>query len=354
MTDSLTLIDMLVRGIAVGAMAVAGLAFWVSGAARHVRLVTVLASTSVGCWMISESHVLRHVFGSLYVLVDLPAYPVAGMFWMFAVVVFEDRPLTVWRWAPAAILLAAALISQILPEPQQTWLWASRNVFGALLSIHVVLVIALGWSGDLLESRRRMRGLVLGLAGVMAVTNVVMGLVARFTHHGELQLFMTGGPYGITLTAVVMVALAVLFLQPRPAVFSVARLNAAGADARAEAAERLMLQSLNALMAADGWRREGLTIGAVARDLDAPEHRVRRLINQRLGHRNFADFVNSYRIEAAKTRLGDPREARTTVATIAFDLGYGSLGPFNRAFRTATGDTPTAWRRRALESSPEL
>ncbi len=354
MTDSLTLIDMFVRGIAVGAMVVAGLAFLISGAARNVRVVTAVASLSVGCWMVSESHALRVALGDLRVLVDLPAYPVAGMFWLFAVVVFEDRPLTALRWVPAVILMAAALLSVVLPEPGQTWLWAARNIFGALLSAHVVLLIALGWSGDLLESRRRMRGLVLGLGGVLAVTNVIMGLAARFAHQGDLQLFMTGGPYGIALTAVVIAAIAVMFLQPRPAVFSAVRLTVAGPDVRAEAAERLMLQNLNALMAADGWRHEGLTIGAVARELDAPEHRLRRLINQRLGHRNFADFVNSYRIEAAKTRLGDPREARATIGTIAFDLGYGSLGPFNRAFRAATGSTPTEWRRQALQASPEL
>jgi len=39
------------------------------------------------------------------------------------------------------------------------------------------------------------------------------------------------------------------------------------------------------------------------------------------------------------------------VAAIAFDLGYGSLGPFNRAFRAATGATPTEWRRQALAAA---
>ena len=110
-----------------------------------------------------------------------------------------------------------------------------------------------------------------------------------------------------------------------------------------------MLARLNEIMAADGWREEGLSIGGLARQLDAPEHRVRRLINQRLGFRNFAAFVNGDRIEAAKRRLADPGEALTTVAAIAFDLGYGSLGPFNRAFRAATGSTPTEWATRGAE-----
>ena len=354
MTDSLTLIDMFVRGIAVGAMAIVGLGFLASGAARNVRVVTGLVSLSIICWIITESHVLWLALGDVHHLIALPAYPVAGLFWIFSAVVFEDRPLTLARWAPAAMLFVVALVCQVLPEPQQTWLWATRNIFGGLLSAHVVFMIVRGWSGDLLESRRRLRGLVLGFSGLLAVTNVILGLANRYSPHEAWMMFMTGGPYGIAMFALLIVAGAVLFLQPRLAVFSVSQPTVTGPDARAEAAERLMLQSLNTLMAADGWRREGLTIGAVARELDVPEHRLRKLINQRLGHRNFADFVNSYRIEAAKIRLGDPREARTTVAAIAFDLGYGSLGPFNRAFRAATGSTPTEWRRHALQASPDL
>jgi AraC-like DNA-binding protein len=32
------------------------------------------------------------------------------------------------------------------------------------------------------------------------------------------------------------------------------------------------------------------------------------------------------------------------IITIALDAGFGSLGPFNRAFREAEGMTPSAYR----------
>ena len=76
-----------------------------------------------------------------------------------------------------------------------------------------------------------------------------------------------------------------------------------------------------------------------------PEYRLRRLINGQLGHRNFAVFVNAYRVEAAARRLADPAEARKTIGEIAFDLGFTSLNPFNRAFKEIVGLTPTEWRR---------
>lgn len=354
MTDSLTLIDMFVRGIAAGGMAVIGLCFLVSRAEPKVRLVTGLLSLSIVLWLIAESETLSRVFCSFSILITLPSYPVAGLFWMFAMVVFDDRPLMPAHWVPTFVLLVVYGVRHLLPASQDTWVWATGNVLSGALSAHVVFVIARGWAGDLLESRRRLRSLVVGFAGFLALANVVIALAHRIEPNDTWHLFMTGGPYGVAMFAALMMLAAMQFLQPQPAVFRVSRPATTGPDSRAETAERLILQDLNDLMSAGGWRREGLTIGAVAQNIDVPEHRLRRLINQRLGHRNFADFVNSYRIEAAKARLGDPNDARTTVAAIAFDLGYGSLGPFNRAFRTATGVTPTEWRRQALKSSPDL
>jgi AraC-like DNA-binding protein len=99
------------------------------------------------------------------------------------------------------------------------------------------------------------------------------------------------------------------------------------------------------------WRQEGLTIGGLAERVGVPEHRLRRLINDHLGHRNFAAYVNARRVDAAKRILCDPTQARTTVAAIAFELGFGSLGLFNRAFKEVTGSTPTEWRKKMLEAA---
>ena len=52
--------------------------------------------------------------------------------------------------------------------------------------------------------------------------------------------------------------------------------------------------------------------------------------------------------QASSTFKTDPAKVALPVLTIAMDLGYGSLAPFNRAFRDTTGQTPTDWRRAAL------
>ena len=58
------------------------------------------------------------------------------------------------------------------------------------------------------------------------------------------------------------------------------------------------------------------------------------------------------RIVAARHALADPNHARTPVSAIAYQMGFGSVGPFNRAFKSATGLTPTEWRRKSLIGSP--
>ncbi len=71
---------------------------------------------------------------------------------------------------------------------------------------------------------------------------------------------------------------------------------------------------------------------------------MRRAINGQMGYRNFASFLNSFRLAEVKAALADPTQKEVPIITIALDAGFGSLGPFNRAFREAEGITPSAFR----------
>ncbi len=75
-----------------------------------------------------------------------------------------------------------------------------------------------------------------------------------------------------------------------------------------------------------------------------PEAALRALINQKLGFRNFNDFLHHHRLQEAAARVA--RED-LPVLSIALDCGYGSIGPFNRAFKERLGVTPTEYRAAA-------
>jgi AraC-like DNA-binding protein len=97
------------------------------------------------------------------------------------------------------------------------------------------------------------------------------------------------------------------------------------------------------------YRQEDLSVASLAAQLGVAEYRLRRLINQRLGHRNFNAYVNGLRLDQARAALADPAQRQLPVLTIALDAGFGSIGPFNRAFKAATGLTPTDYRRQRLD-----
>ena len=118
---------------------------------------------------------------------------------------------------------------------------------------------------------------------------------------------------------------------------------------RSESEDRHDLETLDGLAASGVLMGPGMTINKLAGLAGMPEHRLRRLVNQHLGYRNFADYLNFHRIEAAKSRLSVVADRHVPVLTVAMDLGYGSLGPFNRAFKERAGMTPTAFRRQALD-----
>ena len=344
------LLDPFVRGLVAGGLAAFTLAVARSRAEPPVKWVTFAMAVCVACWMSSESASMWNAMGRP-LAVQLVGFLASGAFWLFVLVVFEDRPLRPWAAIPIAILVIMGLAITFLPNRESNLVGAAFNAFSGLLALHVVYVIAGGWRGDLVEGRRRARAALIGVVALFVLVEVVLSFAARFDPGGGWLRFAVGNPYGASILAVLIFAIVAVFLEARASLFAPPRRNGARADPRAEAAERQLLQRLEAFVAAEGWRREGLTIGDLAEALETPEHRLRRLINNRLGHRNFAEFLNASRIAAAQRRLADPVEASTTVAAIAFDLGYGSLGPFNRAFRAATGSTPTEWRRDALQAS---
>ena len=80
------------------------------------------------------------------------------------------------------------------------------------------------------------------------------------------------------------------------------------------------------------------------------KHDISRVINERMGI-NFFDFVNNYRVDAAKHLLADPAMSRFTIAAVAFECGFNSVSAFNAVFKKFEGVTPSAYRKRSAAAS---
>lgn len=87
-----------------------------------------------------------------------------------------------------------------------------------------------------------------------------------------------------------------------------------------------------------------LTLKKLAGRLNVHYNHLSQIINERMGC-SFNDYVNGFRIEAAKRRLTDPKSAKLTVLEIAYETGFYSKSVFNTAFKKFTGLTPSQYRR---------
>lgn len=346
MPETALTIELLLRGAAIGALAATAVAFFRGGASLSVRIAGLLFCLSVIGYVFNSSPALREAGG----LLIAPAWALSlaggGYFWLFIYILFEDRRITWQSLIPAAVLTIVGVIGVITKPPVRSAVWIVHNLIEIALSAHALHIIYRSWRGDLVEARRQLRGPFLGVVTLLtiALASVEIGESVGV----EASWYSLAGA---ATMAIFCLAGNFIFLQARDALFGAAApIVAPGmAQPAVDPADRLAFEKLAQVMDKDeAWKAEGLTIGSLAEKVGLPEHRLRRLINDHSGHRNFAAFVNARRIEAAKRTLADPAQSRTTIAAVAFDLGFGSLGPFNRAFKEATGKTPTQWRREAL------
>lgn len=87
-----------------------------------------------------------------------------------------------------------------------------------------------------------------------------------------------------------------------------------------------------------------LTIFTLAAQLAISRHHLSQVINEQTGN-SFYDFINSYRVEAVKSRLQEPDSACYSILGIAIDCGFNSKATFNTTFKKLTGTTPSAYQK---------
>jgi AraC-like DNA-binding protein len=326
----------------------------------------------------------------------------AVLFWVFVQALFDDnfalRPFHVVAWIAVAVLAAFNCVAvaggaSVLAPVTMGLQRAVPLVFAVLAA----LAAAVHWREDLVEKRRRLRVFIVVTGVGYSVGMLAVRLVSP---HGRLSGLSATVDVAVLLAIVAVVAWRMVRLAgsdlfpaahvptampmvafedaPPPAAepLPVEPLPAeeiatpAPADSPApppsealpspqpepepatDLAEDRLAESLQHVMAVDrAYRSEDLSIASLAARLSVPEYRLRRLINRRLGHRNFNAYVNGFRLAEAMAALADARKRELPVLTIALTAGFQSIGPFNRAFKAATGLTPTEFRKQKLAES---
>ena len=87
-----------------------------------------------------------------------------------------------------------------------------------------------------------------------------------------------------------------------------------------------------------------LKIQHLAEKAGVSSHHLSQIINENL-NQNYADFVNSYRINEAKRLLLSPEYEQEKILSIAFDAGFQNKATFNVSFKKYTGMSPTEFKK---------
>jgi AraC-like DNA-binding protein len=256
------------------------------------------------------------------------------------------------RW-----LLALFVLQVFLEEPVR-WLipgrdqpaWANAAAAGLeVLFAGVAIYWALAsWRADLVEARRRLRiavFLVIGLNVVGSTTLRVAFLDTRTNYYAYI---------GLLALNLVLLAVFVLLRFPaeeigeRPAVEPNVRPLRPPTGGHVEAQTAAALARLVSLLEVEHvYREPGLSLNDLAGRVGLPEYRLRKLIHEQLGYRNFNMFIHDYRVREACAQLSDPEMRRLPILTIALSVGYQSVNTFNRGFGAIMGMTPSAFRSEA-------
>jgi AraC-like DNA-binding protein len=342
--DSLTF-DLMVRG---GSITLLALWSWLLIRDHWPALparIAVMLNASITCHVIATSGWSNEYPGLDWVF-ELGSVSVPAFFWLFARAWFNDEErIGWWSWLVVPLCMILVTILDLNFE-------AKGPIFMAMAAAMRGTMFALGgaglwvaWrgrEGDLVESRRRLRLLMIVTVGTFVIITNAIEILAHNDFIPDVS------------RSLIEVGILILTFGFCAHMFGIRQGDLFGPALRREAEragpvhqDPLAIRLLAHMESEKSYRDETLTIAGLAQQLGEQEYRLRRLINGSLGHRNFAAFLNGYRLDEVKAALADPSQKDVSILTIALDAGFGSLGPFNRAFRATVGMTPTEFRARS-------
>jgi AraC-like DNA-binding protein len=352
-------LDLLLRAATVALAFSAALAIAIRRNRSAAAPYAAFAVAGIGAFMIASAPGAHASLGLAAFFFNAWCLATPGVVWLLARSLFREGG----RHNAAHLLAIGALVCVTMvgdygryalgplaayQEVSRFLLLAGRGAALALLFSACAMAV-MHWRADLVEQRRRARAAFIVIVGATFVALAASEFL--FGGHGApLDVLLVGH------TALLLLAFALLQVLARgglaelldvPATVGPAPLTVVRSDGLDAAIARRVVEAM-----ADRklWRREGLGIAELARELGTQEYRLRRAINRHLGYRNFNDFLHDYRLNEAAARLCDVEELHLPVLTIALDCGYGSIGPFNRAFKARYGVTPSQFRNQAAST----
>lgn len=269
-----------------------------------------------------------------------------SVFWLFSRSWFNDE--THISWKSWSIVIITTAISVILWMARVSGYDQGVNIPSRLMWIAFsIWGLWIAWQGkdnDLVEARRRLRSLFIVTVGSSIGVITIIFFIYNIFLRSITPYFVTISVNGVILIITYYLIISLVRSYPKDLFAPIEKPTSNGHEDNSIEATALQEKLEHYISYERAYRDEGLTISRLASALNEQEYKLRRLINGRLGYRNFSSFLNHYRLIEVREALSDPAQAEVPILTIALDSGFGSLAPFNRAFRQSEGMTPTEYR----------
>ena len=343
-----------------------------SGFLRTLLILTILAGSAYALllgkeefgWDAQEKAWLR-----------LVATPGVFFLWLSVRVLFEDG---FKAHTGHFVLLAAIFAALALPLFVEMPIIVGKisldiamiTLIAVAFACHLLWLLVADRENDLDETRRQLRLLLAGVAAlyIVAMTfgRILQGGMlspADFAFLGSILLFAIkifafylaqGYPSRLSLLWEHASSDVSICREASPRVVEPLPFRQLSeefpSDKDIEAAEKIRATVKTQRLYADS----SMTLGSLAKQMEMPEYRVRQLINRVLEYRNFSVFLNGFRLCEAAQRMSDPQQSRLPILSIALDVGFGSIGPFNRSFKERYGMTPSEFRQLSSHRQQEI
>jgi AraC-like DNA-binding protein len=342
-------IDFFIRYACIGQLLLlAGFLFYKSCSQKSTLLAQTLPLLLVGCviaYLLLTAPFSPRPQGFIRSILLMFTHTTPVFLWLCGKQLFDDN-FELKRWSVGSKALLAMLaffyLYTFLIRGGGGRLQMLSHVIALIFILHLLWSVLVTWRNDLIEQRRIARFWVVLLVSMFFLMLDIVELSNTRLNRHPMFMLMNASLclIGSSVTAALLLMHELSRSGPIPEVVT-ASTGDVSSYSRLIPQENALYKKLQTFLDNAGYLQPGLTISQLAAQLGCPDHHLRKLINRRLGYTNFNAFLNHYRVAEARKRLV---ESSLPVLTIALDLGYGSIAPFNRAFKEIVGFTPSAYR----------
>ena len=312
-----------------------------------LRTYWALFIGSIICMLLARSLSDTHGLGMLATSLALLGSASCGWAWLLTRALFNPKGAT-GRWPVFVVagLIGVVVIMRMLEGvsgagPTIRILGNLQSLASSAILVMTFVEVFHGLSPQTIAPEKRFRvAYGLGYAGLIA-------LAVLWTGRAEAGSFAArAAPIMEAACATLALALgsaAVWFRRRHPLPASI---REAGKTRRTatETDRAIADRVLAALGDHEAFTTPNLKVADVADMLGEQSYRVTNAIAAATDFPNFNRLINHLRVELAKEKLGATTSEATPILTIALDCGFASIGPFNRAFKAETGQTPREYR----------